>query len=142
MTRFEEVMVGDPPRLFIVTRKDEQGKLVFGWGLTGQGGIPHLNLLGALVRCQADLGYSRKEPCHACPAPVFVIVWCAETEECEWFVHDDIPTESLLGMIELVKHMVSLPLLQQQAEQQAAQRRQGLLGPDGFPIYRGPGLVR
>lgn len=135
MNEYEKLMTTNPPRLVIVMQPAVQGEQ-FGWAMMGNGGIPSLSLIGSLAKVQADLDLSRNEPCHACSDVALVIAWDEGKKQAEWFVHPSIPSEPLLGMIEVVKQMVLLPILQQQMQNMARQKGPALLGPNGMPMKR------
>ena len=129
ITKFENIEQ-DTPRL-VVMFKREGDKEMFQWGMVGA--LPILTTIGCIVRVQAELSVkeSYEHKGHNTPESALVIAWDGEENEFEWFVHPDIPVDSLVGMLETIKVTLTGSYMARQA---AAQ--QLLLGPDGRPMRR------
>lgn len=123
----------DTPRLVVEFHRDGDRE-VFKWGIVGA--MPAVTLIGCVARVQMDLltvpGTLAQSCCNLCPESALVIVWDEELKEFDWFVHPDIPVNSLAGMLELVK----TALIGMQATRMAAQQRPNILSPNGV-ILRG-----
>jgi hypothetical protein len=102
--------------------KREGEKELFQWGIAGQ--IPLMSLIGFIVRVQTN-------PClepEVCPEVSAVIAWDQATGIFKFFVHKDIPWDSLVGMLEAIKFtLISSQVARASANQQM------ILGPDGRP---------
>lgn len=115
----------DTPRLVVMFRRDGD-KEMFQWGMLGE--MPILTLVGVIVRVQAELAFRAAEEC---PESALVIAWDKQHRSFDWFVHPDIPMDSLVGMLETIKAtIVSTHMARQMAAQQV------ILGPDGRPVRR------
>lgn len=127
-TKFIDVVKQDTPRL-VVTFGHEGGHERFQWGIIGA--MPILSLIGCVVRVQAELPLLEpSDDRYDCPESALVIVW--DGARFHWFVHRDIPADSLVGMLETIKlSIIGSNLAQQQAAQGV-----GLVGPDGRPLMR------
>ena len=127
MSNFAEVVKQDTPRLVVecevVPGKGER----FKWGMVGA--LPLLTLIGYIARVQHDIIGQLAERRNECSEVAFVIAWTGTTFD--WWLHRDIPVDSLVGMLETIK----LALISQAATP-AARGKQGpsLLGPDGRPF--------
>lgn len=122
--KFYDIVKNETPRVVVMFRRDGDKEL-FQWGMVG--GVPILALVGQIVRVQAELAFRKPEEC---PESALVIAYIAESRKFDWFVHPDIPVESLVGMLETIKVMI---LDSHMAKQIGAQKVQ-LLGPDGQPM--------
>lgn len=128
LKKFTDI-VQDTPRLVIMFKRDGDREL-FQWGTVGD--IPILTLIGYISRVQAELpllepGDERRD----CPESALVIVWDRENNRLNWFVHPDVPADSTVGMLELIKAtIVGTHLARHVAAQQV------ILGPDGQPARR------
>ncbi len=115
----------DTPRL--VVRFQRRGKeQLFEWGVVGA--VPLLTLIGAVGRVQGELAFKAGEEC---PDSALCVAFFEGGSA--WFVHQDIPTDALLGMLEVIK----ATLVATQAAQNAGAKLVPILGPDGQPIRRG-----
>ena len=126
MSNFTETVKHDTPRLVIMYREVD-GKEQYQWGVVGA--IPIMNLIGAIVRFQAELP-SHEWPYEECPESALVITWNKESGKFDWFVHPDIPVDSLVGMLETVR----MTIVNTHIARQAAAQQVRLLGPDGQPF--------
>lgn len=115
----------DTPRL-VVMYKHEAGKDMYQWGMVGH--MPLSDLIGAVTRVQSEIYFRAAE---ACPESALVLVWDAEDRRIKWFIHSSIPHDSVVGMLEMIKHA----FINSQAAKRAA-NQQLILGPDGKPIGR------
>lgn len=127
MSRFEEVVQQDTPRL-VVEHKRENGKDLFSWGVVG--GIPLTALIGRIVRVQAQIvGDSWIQECEH---QALVIVWDDRAKDFEVFCHPGIPEDDLVGMLDMVK----MTLIGSFQARQLASQQFPLLGPNGQPMKR------
>lgn len=125
MSKFEELVKQDTPRL-VVMFKLENEKEMFQWGVVGK--MPLLSLIGFMSRIQGDVAYGSG---IACPQSALVITWDEKRHSFSWYLHPDIPVDSLVGMMEAIKQtLVSSQMARQAASQQI------ILGPVGAPIRR------
>jgi hypothetical protein len=132
MSKFEDVVRQDTPRL-VVLFKEENGKEMYQWGIVGA--VPLMRLIGYIGRVQVTLLTSRLDdesldlhPSRYCEPSACVVVWRGEMRAFDWFVHPDIPPDSLAGMLETVKAALVGSQLARQVQNQ-----QVVLGPDGQP---------
>lgn len=127
MMKFEDLKQGTP-RLVVQHGRNAAGNHTFQWGVVGM--IPIMWLVGIICRVQAELPLLEPgDERHRCPQDALCIAWDEEEQRAEWFVHPGIPTDPLVGMLEMVKTvMVGTQLARQQANQQL------ILGPDGRPV--------
>lgn len=131
MSKYHNAMRENPARLVITYRKGEtRDQDVYGWGIIGS--MPIAQLIGFIIRVQAELAFRNPEPCEdsAC-----VITW--HNHKMQWFVNSAIPVDSLVGTLELAKAtLVDNQLMtMMQAAQQASQT--GLIDSAGKPIFKG-----
>ena len=125
MSSFIETVQADTPRLVVMFRRDGD-KEQFQWGMVGS--MPILTLVGYIVRVQAELAFRSPDVCNQ---EALVIAWDSELRKFSWFVHPNIPIDSLVGMLDTIKSTI---LGSHMARQAAAQ--QLILGPDGRPMKR------
>lgn len=123
--KFTESVKNDTPRLVVMYQR-EDGHERFQWGIVGN--IPILSLLGAIICTQQEL-YS-VEWAEKCPGQALVIAYCESTKSFQWFIGDDIPRDSLVGMLETIKATITTTHL----ARKAAAQQVPLLGPDGRPF--------
>lgn len=116
----------DTPRLVVMFKRDGENEM-FQWGMVGA--MPLITLIGYITRVQGELQFRNPEPCNQL---ALAIVWDQEDREFSWFVHPDIPVNSLIGMLETVK----VTLLNSHMARQIGAQQVGLLGPDGRPLRR------
>jgi hypothetical protein len=131
----------DTPRLVVMFHRPAPDQERFQWGIVGK--LPILSLIGYLTRVQNELPLLEPgDERHACPQSALVITWgpdpgAKDVVEYQkygfnYFVHHDIPVDSLVGMMETIKAaMVGSQLAQQARDQQV-----GIVGPDGHPMRR------
>ncbi len=128
MSNFAEVMSTNPPRLVVQFQRGRDGGEQFQWGVVGA--IPILTLIGYIGRVQADLVVDAWIPeCDTSP-PSLVVAWDARDRTLSHYVHPDVPTDPLGGMLETIKQM----LVDSRLAQFAAAQRTQILGPDGQPM--------
>lgn len=101
----------------------------FNWGVVGN--IPMLVLVGAVARVQAA-DITRPDDDHVCPEPALVITWDRDTNTTHWYAHPNLPIDSLMGMLEIIKATLVANLIAQQQQHKLVDR--ALLGPDGQPM--------
>lgn len=124
------------PRLVVMFQRSSDAEL-YQWGMVGE--MPILSLVGCITRVQAELPllepYDIRQ--RSCPESALAIVWDAKSREFSWFIHPDIPTDSIIGMLETIKAtIIDTSKARQIANQQI------VLGPDGLPARRDPRIVR
>lgn len=133
----------DTPRLVVTFGRDAAGNEQFGFGMVGS--IPPLSLIGYLARIRSILpgGDHLHSNMRAVPVPqwnappALVVAWDAAARECSWFVGADVPTDPLVGFLELVGAMLVDTQLAAMAQAARGGRQVGIVGPDGRPINRG-----
>lgn len=126
---YAEVLAQDVPRLTVPFRM-EGGHEMFSWDV--RGAIPGLKLVGAITRAQGDVFFRALEPCGD---SALVITYDPATRAFAYYIHPDIPLESLVGMLEAIKQTVlSAHMAGNARTNPGPQRRPPLLGPDGQPM--------
>lgn len=131
MSNFADRVKQDTPRLVVTCHLMPDGDTRFAWGMVG--GMPALSTLGCILRVQQELLSGLFEN-RDCPERALVIAYYKRDdggESFDWYVHKDIPTEQLVGMLETIKVALMGSAQRTQAVQQA---NPGLLGPDGRPF--------
>lgn len=129
MTKFSDIKQ-DTPRI-VVMFKEEDGRERFQWGMIGN--MPVLTLIGYIARVQVELPLLEPgDLLYKCPEQALVIAWDADKKKFNWFVHEDAPVDSMVGMLETIKFSITSA---QAAEHEAS--RQFILGPDGRPTRSG-----
>lgn len=132
MSKFEDLRA-DTPRLVVEFERGADGTEQFKWGIVGS--LPRLTLIGYVGRVQAELQF---RCALSCPQMALVIAWDDRRRAFSYFVHPDVPVDSLVGMLEVAKQ--SLVMSQLEAQLKAAQaglhRPSGLIGVDGRPIMK------
>lgn len=125
MSKFSETVQDNTPRLVVMFRRDADNEL-FQWGVVGA--MPLVTLIGYITRVQSELAFRSPEECDE---SAMVIAWDKDERSFSWFVHPDVPVDSLVGMLETIKAtLVGTHLAKQVAAQQM------ILGPDGRPARR------
>lgn len=129
MSRFTETVRADTPRLVVMFRQEGENER-FQWGIIGA--MPILTLVGFIALVQHEIPcVTGEDDDNFCPDSALVIVWDAKHRLFDWFCHPDIPSNSLRGMLEIIKAtLVGTHIARQAAAQQV------LLGPDGKPVRR------
>ncbi len=126
MSDFAE-FIQDRPRLVVLYRRGGDNSDQFSWGVVG--GINILNLIAQISRAQADMMAETWIPeCDHSPS-AFVIAIDENHDFC-MFKSSDIPTDPLIGMLEIVKAL----LVGSRVSQHLGSQRVPILGPDGRPI--------
>ncbi len=119
----------DTPRLVIMYNAGSD-KIPFSWGVLP--GLPLPHLIGYITRVQVAIsnGVSGLMPCegHKCEPVTFVIAW--DGESFDWWAHESIPVDALIGMLETIKTQLVSGTTMQRSVSQGRQ----LLGPDGQPF--------
>lgn len=128
MSKFSEAMATNPSRLVVLFRHDECGQEQFTWGIVGT--LPTITLIGYLTRVQAGLAHRWAEPRQDCDQSALVVAWT--DGKFSWFVHPDIPVDSLVGMLDLIKAY----LVDSKLAEQASAAQTGLVDKNGKPILR------
>jgi hypothetical protein len=130
MNNFTETMSTNPPRLVVMFQRGDDGSERFQWGVVGS--IPILSVIGSIARVQADLvGGLWIQECDN-EQPALVIAWDRVTRTLEYYLHPDIPTLPLVGMLETIKAMLVASRLGQQVGSQKIEGN--VLGLDGKPM--------
>lgn len=133
MTALSEILESDPPRIEVEFASGSGGQEQFGWRMCGTGDMPLLKLVGELTQVQWLMREPSSQRCSKLSQsdPVkLVVVWHADTRTFASAVHPDVPVNSLIGFVELIKTV----LVASQLHSQQHQRRPtngGLFGPDG-----------
>lgn len=125
VSSFSDVMQSNPPRLVVLYQRANDGTDHFQWGIVGS--LPVLGLIASVCRAQYELLEEKYIPECEGETPALVITWDVVDKFSSFWLHTDVPTEPLLGMLEVIKATLVTGRLGQQA---AAQR---ILGPDGQP---------
>lgn len=123
---FREAMETNPARLVVQWRQAQGGRDEYQWGIVGD--LPVLSVIAKLVEVQAKLvgGEWVSECDDDLPALVLVL----SSDGLETYLDRRIPSDSLCGMLEIIKAMLVNSRL---AMMQAANKVQ-LYGPDGSPM--------
>lgn len=143
MSKFSEIVNNDTPRLVVMFRRPAPDQEQFQWGMIGK--MPVITAVGYITRVQAELRLSDSD--HNCDEMALVIAWhCPTIRNCidgtetklppqfDYFVHPNIPVDSLVGMLETIK----AALVGSSMAQQARNQQVGLLDGTGNPIKRRP----
>lgn len=93
---------------------------------TVAGSIPIGQLVGFIVRIQAELAFRCPEPCSNSEC---IILYDPETCQMSWFVDSCIPVDPLVGMLEFIKYQLI-------ESQMSAAAQSSILAPNGQPISR------
>ncbi len=125
MHDFAEVIATNPQRLVVMFQRGVGGQEEFQWGVVGA--IPILSLVGYITRVQTELVIHEPLKHSRCPDSALVIVY---DNGCKWFIHPDIPVDSLVGMLEMVK----ASLIASRMAQQLAATQTRIVGPNGQPL--------
>ena len=139
---FKEIMATNPPRLVVQFRYNDKGEQEYQWGIVGT--IPVMSLIGAVGRAQhrildADMGHEEEidlEDSNGIHS--FVLVWREHVSLYRIYMHRDIPTNSLVGMLETIKCV----LVGSRLAQHAASEQLPILGPNGQQLKRNQGIVK
>lgn len=123
---YAETVSSNPPRMVVMFRRAQDGAEQYEWGVIGS--MPILTLIGYIGRIQTELVNGGWIP--ECDNPVPALVIAFDGRELSHFVHPDIPTDSLAGMLEVIKSM----LVGSRMGQHAGAQRATILGPDGKPM--------
>ncbi len=130
MSRFTDTVREDTPRLVVMYNSPGAGQEQYQWGVVGA--MPLLTLIGFIGRVQSDLRYALEDDDTECEQMALVIAWNAEKFQFRYFVHQDIPVDSLVGMLETIK----AALVGSSMAQQARNQQISIVGPDGRPMRR------
>ena len=129
MRRFADIVKQDTPRLVVEGTWDVNGsEEQYRWGIVGKMSI--LPLISCLISIQSGLSSTfggEIDRFGSCDQRALVVVWTGKRFEV--FLHPDIPTASLVGMLEVIKIRLIMSTL--------PQPRSNLLGPDGAPFLNG-----
>ena len=99
MSKFQTAMSKQPPHVFVkYTRGESKDLDQYGYGVVGS--IPIGQLVGFIVRVQAELAFRNPEPCDD---GLCVIAFDPATFKLSWFVDSKIPVDALVGILELIK---------------------------------------
>lgn len=123
--KLQDVLTNDTPRLVIMYKKDENGNDNYQWGVVNS--IPVLSLIGLITRVQSEL----VETDNFCDELALVIVWDPVNNFGSYYIHPNIPVDSMLGMLETIKAMLVNSRLAQHAAAQQMVGSRKLFGPDG-----------
>ncbi len=130
MSKFTDTVKQDTPRLVVMFRRPAPDQEQFQWGVVGK--MPLLTLIGVIGNVQAGLRNADISQPDECEESALVIAWDQSRMSFDYFLHPDIPLDSLSGMLETIK----AALVGSQVAQQARNQQVGLLGPDGQPMRR------
>ena len=128
MGKFADIVNQDTPRLVVTLQYPAPNQETWSWGMVGQ--FPLLGMIGTITRAQTDLYFRSLDNCGE---NSMVIAWDKGCNEFHYFVDPELPTDSLVGYLELVKSMLIMSPLAQMAKSQVV----SLYGPDGKPMRRG-----
>jgi hypothetical protein len=128
MSKYAEALRKNLPRMQVTyTQGETRDKDIYAWGI--HTGIPTDQLIGYIVRIQAELSFRNPDKADDC---ALVIFFDPATRKMSWFVDPIIPIDVLVGTLELIKTI----LIDTKIGQMAAQSATGLIGIDGKPITR------
>lgn len=118
MSKFSETVTESTPRLE-VRYKLIDGNDQYEWGIVSN--IPLLSLIGGITRSQVELHACDRQPDqnNRCAESKFILAWYEEYKSFNWYVNPDIPTDSLIGMLETIKLAIVMSI---QARRAAAQQ--------------------
>lgn len=110
MSKFNDVIVQDTPRLVVKFGMAPNGSERFEWGIVNSEKMPPFSLVEMISRVQNKLRDSTfyslvGQPDMLCPEPALVIAY-VQTEapsRFEWFVHETVPLIATCGMLEMIK---------------------------------------
>lgn len=128
MSLFTDTVKQDTPRLVVMYSTNENGNDQYQWGVVGN--PPLLSLLGHIGYMQSQL--MSNVWLSECPQSALCLAWDADEREFNDFVHPSIPRDSLCGMLEVIKSLLTAGRIGQHMASQ-----QVLLGPDGRPFNKG-----
>jgi hypothetical protein len=132
MGKFEDHVKQETSRLVVMFQRPEPKQERFQWGMVGK--LPILSLIGCITRAQVEMPLIEPQDVrYHCPEKAFVVAWDEADGVYRWFVHPDIPVDSLIGMLEIIK----MALIGTQQARQVQNQQVPILGPDGQPIRRG-----
>ena len=139
MSDFTDTVKQDTPRLVVLFGRPAPDQEAYQWGIDGK--VPILGLIGYITRVQTSLQTYGPWKDQLIEESALVIAWIdckyvvdsdQPPKEFKWFVHPDIPVDSLVGMLDTIK----VALITSQIAQQARNQQIALLGPDGQPMMR------
>lgn len=137
MSKFSERMKNNPPALIIkYTRGETRDQDTYQWGVRGK--MPSLQLIGMIVRVQAELQFRNPDKCDE---DMLVIVFNESTGKMDWFVSPSIPVDELVGNLELIKASLVDGRLAAAAQNAQREQQTGIVGVDGRPIS-GKSIIR
>ena len=129
MSNFYSVVKQDTPRLVVMFKRPTPEQESFQWGMVGS--LPLLGLIGYITRIQQEIPcVCSDEDENFCPESALVIVWDKGNQLFDWYYNPDIPTDSLVGMLEVIKSAFVTSQLAQSVRNQQV----GICGPDGKPM--------
>lgn len=124
MSNFSELMQTNPARLVVQFGMDANGDESFQWGVVGD--IPVLGLIGRITEAQHDL-CSQTWMSDPDEHSALVITYDPADRTFECFCNDDIPTTPMVGMLEVIKGLLTTSRMAQHAGANQAR----ILGPNG-----------
>lgn len=132
MSKFQQLMAKNPPHVVVkyvrgATREDD----TYSYAINGS--MPMGQLIGFIVRVQAELAFRNPDPCDK---DLCVIAFNSSTHKFEWFVDGSIPVDPLVGTLELVKALLVDSQMSHILQAAAAKQRTGLVSQDGKPLLR------
>lgn len=131
MMTYAEIVSANMPRIEIDHTKSAQGVDTFDWRVAGNGHTPMMAVVGAINRIQAKIDNEVWIP--ECDEQKLLIVFNPEEQDFDFYLHPDIPTIVLSGMLEMIKDsLVTAQVMRMQEEA----RKSALCGPDGRPLRR------
>ncbi len=120
MSKYEDVVKQDTPRLIVKFRLDSEGRDQYEWGTAGSA-IPLLHIIGAIIKTQNEMfdyaGWELEVREKTCPNQELVIAWLNNTFS--WFMHRDTPMYGMLGMLNMIRATLEDTI---KARQHAAQQ--------------------
>lgn len=133
MSKYKQLKAKNLPHVFVrYTRGETRAEDQYAYGVVGI--MPMAQLVGYIIRVQAELAFRNPDPCDDCAC---VIIYNPETGKMQWFVDSSIPVDPLAGTLELIKCMLvdnQMASMFQAAQERAAT---GLVDPAGKPILKG-----
>lgn len=132
MSKYATVMQANPPAAMIQYKRGEtRDKDMYTFGVRGS--IPIAQLVGYIVRVQAELAFRNPDPCDE---SALVIAFNPNTGKMSWFVDSSIPVDALVGTLEAFKTTLVHSQLSKIEESMQAAKQTGLIGPNGQPILK------
>lgn len=147
MPKFDEDTMSNMPRLVIEYQRGPNNEDNFKWGMAGN--INPLYLIGTLERIITTINTSRPDPSsnrldlyedHYFDKQGLLVVYDENLRVFTWWIGKDIPADALVGMIVIIREIITGTVINQMATAQQQQEVKILDPRTGMPIRRLPGM--